>query len=75
MSQDMELLLPVSGRGSLPAFVLMCNERMMNNYRQITQNPHQGWGCRDMYLHTAFIQRETGRSAHTHRGTRKIHQA
>lgn len=66
MSQDMELLLPVSGRGSLSASVLMCNERMMNNYRHINQNPHQGWGCRDKHLHTVFILRETGRAAEEH---------
>lgn len=42
MSQNIELLLPVSGRGSLSASVLMCNERMMNNYRQINQNHTKG---------------------------------
>lgn len=64
MSQDMELLLPVSGRGSLAAFVLMCNERMMNNYRQITQNTKGG--AAEICTYTQHLYREKQADLHIH---------
>lgn len=72
MSRDMELLLPLSGRGSFSASVLMCNKRATNNYRQINQNPHQGWGCTDMYLQTVFILKQADLQIHTEEHTKFI---
>jgi len=37
-SQDIELLLPVSVKGNPLAFVLICKDGMMNNYRYINWN-------------------------------------